>query len=144
MRKSIAVAAAVIALSAPASATDFGSGGYAFGQRAGQVVVFDYQPGVIVRAYWSPPWQGRHYFPVTGTIPQSGRHENLNAPRRHYRPAQSFYREWSASSVFELPVADFAQRVPLAAAPPALNGGAVVVPDAAPVPERFEHLPAEK
>ena len=98
MRKSIAVAAAVIALSAPASATDFGSGGYAFGQRAGQVVVFDYQPGVIVRAYWSPPWQGRHYFPVTGTIPQSGRHENLNAPRRHYRPAQSFYRRMSAEA----------------------------------------------
>ena len=144
MHKSIAVAAAVIALSAPASATDFGSDGYvAFGQRAGQVLIYDYQPGVVVRAYWAPPWQGRHYFPVTGTIPRVGRHENLNAPRRHYPPAPRFYREWWTSSVFELPVADFGRRVPLAAASPA-DAGAVVPPDNAPPQDRFEHLPAEK
>ena len=144
MRVSIAVAAAVIALSAPASATDLGSGTYAFGQRAGQIVVYDYQPGVIVRAYWTPPWQGRHYFPVTGNIPRAGRHENLNAPRRRYPPPRSFYREWATSSVFELPVADFAQRLPLAAASPA-EAGAVATPKAAPpVDERFDPLPAEK
>lgn len=118
MRLGTAIVAAICAVAAPATAADFGADGYAmFGQRAGQIVIYDYEPGVVVRAYWAPPWRNRHYFPVTGTIPDSGRHEDLNAPRRHYPPAQSYYREWWTSSVFELPAIDFAQPGPLAAAP---------------------------
>ena len=30
------------------------------------VIVFDYEPGVMVRTYWLPPWRNRHYFPRTG------------------------------------------------------------------------------
>ncbi|MGE4167671.1 MAG: hypothetical protein AB7E67_16950 [Xanthobacteraceae bacterium] len=146
MRKvvlSFAAAAAVVALSTPGSATDFGAGGYsALGQRAGQIVVYDFQPGVLVRPYWAPPWRNRHYFPVTGTIPDSGRHEDLNAPRRRYPPAQGYYREWSSSSVFELQVVDFAQGGPLAAGP-----GPVDEPPAEALPgqpeRRFEPLDPE-
>lgn len=137
MRKSIAVAAFLIALSAPASATDLGGGGYALGERAVQVVVYDYQPGVIVRPYWAPPWQNRRYFPVTGRIPESGRHENLNAPRRRHVPAQGYYREWSTSSVFQMPVADFSQMTPLAAAPSAVEPA---VPNSNAPQQRFEPI----
>lgn len=143
MRLGTAIVAAICAFAAPASAADFGSGGFAtFGQRAGQIVIYDDQPGVVVRAYWAPPWRNRHYFPVTGTVPDSGRHEDLAAPRRHYPPAQSFYREWWTSSVFELPAIDFAQPVPLAAAP----GPDEAVPSGPEprLPERrFDHLRPE-
>lgn len=140
MRLSFAIATAVLALSAPASATDFGAGGYAaYGERAGQIVIYDYYPGVRVRAYWRAPWRNRHYFPTTGIIPESGRHENLNAPRLRYEPARSYYREWSTSSVFELPVADFARSVLPTAAP--LAEFSEPVDPKSPQPRRFEPLP---
>jgi hypothetical protein len=68
--------------------------------RAGQFFVYDYQPGVEVRAYWARPWQNRHYFPFTGKKPKVGRRENLSAKRPAPKPAESFYREWSTVSLY--------------------------------------------
>ena len=65
------------------------------GQRAEQLVIYDDQPGVLVRAYWLAPWRHRHYFPATGKRPRIGRHENLIAPSRPSKPAQTFQRSWS-------------------------------------------------
>jgi hypothetical protein len=64
------------------------------GERAGPIVIFDDEPGVVVRPYWLPPWRNRHYFPMAGRRPRLGRHENL-AAHTAYRPAQDFYRQWS-------------------------------------------------
>jgi hypothetical protein len=62
---------------------------------AGQIVEWDFEPGVVVRAYWLPPYAGRHYFPASGTAPQVGRKENLESSVKP-EPAKSFYREWSS------------------------------------------------
>jgi hypothetical protein len=67
----------------------------AIGQRIGQMVIYDYQPGVVVRAYWQSPWRSRHYFPRTGEKPEVGRDEDLSAPRERSRPAETFTRSWS-------------------------------------------------
>jgi hypothetical protein len=68
---------------------------FGYGQRAGMLVVYDYQPGVLVRAYWSAPWHNHHYFPGTGQRPKLGRVENLNAHGAPLRPAKTFKRQWS-------------------------------------------------
>jgi hypothetical protein len=84
-----------------------GYGGFTYnavGRHAAPVWVLDDQPGVVVRAYWLAPWQGRHYYPVTGNRPRVGRLEKISATR-HYKPAASYYRYWSTSSAVlpELP-----------------------------------------
>ena len=61
---------------------------------AGQIVEWDFEPGVVVRAYWLPPYANRHYFPSSGTAPQLGRKENLESSVEP-KPAKTFYREWS-------------------------------------------------
>jgi hypothetical protein len=56
---------------AAANAADLtgGPGGYgdywSFGARMEPVIVYDFEPGVIVRSYWYPPLDNRHYFPRT-------------------------------------------------------------------------------
>jgi len=70
-----------------------------YAQRAGQVVIYDDQPGVFVRAYWSAPWRHQHYYPYTGKRPRIGRVENLSV-RRVVKPAESYHRFWSTSSAF--------------------------------------------
>jgi hypothetical protein len=65
---------------------------------AGQIIEWDFEPGVVVRAYWLPPYAGRHYFPTSGTAPQVGRKENLESSVKP-EPAKSFHREWSSSPV---------------------------------------------
>lgn len=71
------------------------SGGNAvFADRAEQFVIYDYEPGVYMRAYWSQPWGARRYYPVTGKRPRVGRQENLNEVG-NYQEAESYYREWS-------------------------------------------------
>ncbi|HET7803668.1 MAG TPA: hypothetical protein VFL53_05455 [Pseudolabrys sp.] len=106
----IAAIAVWAAGSAAASAADvsgggpvWGSGPYAYSPRIEPLIVYDYQPGVIVRSYWWSPWQNRHYFPKTGKRPKVGRLERVTA--RKSSPPQDFYRSWWASSVFapELP-----------------------------------------
>jgi len=111
MRAYAIAAIAVWALSsAAANAADVSAGGpaagygpYAYSPRIEPLIVYDYQPGVIVRSYWWSPWQNRHYFPKTGKRPKVGRLERVTA-RKSSAPLD-FYRSWSASSVFgpELP-----------------------------------------
>ena len=78
------------------------SAGYlsAISQRTAPLVVYDYQPGVVVRAYWEAPWRHRHYYPRTGERPEIGRDEDLSAPYESYTPAQTFKRSWSTTSNF--------------------------------------------
>lgn len=72
----------------------------AVGYRTGQIVVYDFQPGVVVRAYWSAPWRKRHYFPTTDGKPEIGRDEDLSATGGTPEPAETFQRSWSTSSAF--------------------------------------------
>ncbi len=73
---------------------------YPVGRPAGQIFLYDWEPGVVVRAYWLPPWRGHHYFPF-------GRDRfDVHRASAHWvrpRPAQDFFRIWSSSSVFEAP-----------------------------------------
>ena len=109
MRACAIAAIAVWAASSPAvSAADTSAGGtgyrpYAYSPRIEPLIVYDYQPGVIVRSYWWSPWQNRHYFPKTGKRPKVGRLEHVT--ERKSSPPRDFYRSWSVSSVFapELP-----------------------------------------
>ena len=75
-------------------------GGWALGVRAAPVVLFDYEPGVIVRSYWLSPWRHRHYFPLTGQRPAVGRREDLSATGAVPQPAETFYRAWSTTDLF--------------------------------------------
>ena len=90
-----------------ANAADFSPGrsvgeGYGvnspFGARIEPLIVWDSEPGVIVRAWWYAPWQNRYYFPKTGRRPKVGRLEHITA----HRPSKNedYYRFWSVSSVF--------------------------------------------
>jgi hypothetical protein len=105
MRARFAIAVLVVGVAGlgEASAADFVSGYSAGGVRAPQLLVYDNQPGIYVRAYWSAPWQDRHYYPFTGKKPKVGRHERLNAVRAVPEPAESYYREWSTLSLFPPP-----------------------------------------
>jgi hypothetical protein len=75
------------------------------GQRTIPRVFYDYDSGVVVRAYWLAPWRHRHYYPTTGEQPEIGRDEDLSAPSSPPEPPETFYRFWSTSSAFlpELP-----------------------------------------
>ena len=102
----VAAIAVLVAGSAPATAADVAAGGpvvgsspyAAYSPRIEPLIVYDYQPGVIVRSYWWAPWQNRHYFPKTGKRPKVGRLERMTA--RKGSPPADFYRSWSVSSVF--------------------------------------------
>jgi len=110
------------------------SAGYsAYGQRAAQLVIYDNQPGVFVRAYWRAPWRHHHYFPATGEQPGIGRNEDLSAPSDEMQPAKTFRRYWSNSSALDHELTR-ARALPLATQP---------VPNAEPAPPiaRFERNP---
>lgn len=85
---------AAIAADMPAGTGGYGDSG---GVMAGQIVVWDSQPGIVTRAYWLPPWRNRHYFPSNGEMPEIGRDEDLSQ-RSAPNQAQSFRRSWSATS----------------------------------------------
>jgi hypothetical protein len=70
------------------------------GQRTAPLVIYDYHPGVVVRAYWVAPWRHRHYYPATGEKPEIGRDEDLSATSSPSEPAETFYRSWSTTSAF--------------------------------------------
>jgi hypothetical protein len=75
---------------------DFALGGV----RAQPVLIYGYDPGVLVRTWWQPPWEYRHYFPTTGKRPRIGRRENLSLRSKPPAPAKSFYRAWSTNALF--------------------------------------------
>jgi hypothetical protein len=70
------------------------------GNHTGMQVVYDFEPGVNMRAYWLAPWRHRHYYPRTGEKPEIGRDEDLSAPSGPLEPAETFRRHWSNSSAF--------------------------------------------
>jgi hypothetical protein len=72
----------------------------ALGERVAPLVIYDYHPGVVVRAYWQAPWRHRHYYPRTGERPEIGRDEDLSAPYEPYEPAKTFRRHWSNAADF--------------------------------------------
>jgi len=93
----IAVASAADLSSAPGG--DLSPYYFAHGRRAGMLVIYDDQPGVVVRPYWRAPWQHRHYYPATGAPPKVGRHER-SARGGRYARAESYRRYWSNASAF--------------------------------------------
>jgi hypothetical protein len=69
--------------------------------RVTPLVIYDYQPGVTMRAYWLAPWRHHRYFPWTGKKPKLGRFEYFSVGTGHAAvPAESFYRVWSTSPAF--------------------------------------------
>jgi hypothetical protein len=66
--------------------------------------LYDYDPGVVVRAYWLPPWRDHHYFSF-------GRDRwdlrRTKAPVGRPKPAETYWRYWSndGSFIHELPTA---------------------------------------
>jgi len=74
--------------------------GWSFhGVRAGPVILYDVQPGVVTRTWFLSPWHHRHYFPATGEKPRIGRDEDFSV-RSDVQPAESFYRVWSTNDLF--------------------------------------------
>jgi len=65
------------------------------GHRVGPIVVYDYQPGVVVRAYWASPWRHRHYFPFGKQEVEDRPGDDDGAPA----PAESFERHWSTCDI---------------------------------------------
>jgi hypothetical protein len=63
-------------------------------------VIYDFQPGVVVRAYWASPWRHRHYFPF-GAEKIDVDVSDDGPPQ----PAETFQRSWSTcdACVRELP-----------------------------------------
>lgn len=96
MRVAFAVilAAAGLCCGSPVQAADLGAG-FAGVAHAGAVAVYDFEPGVVMRAYWVAPWGGRHYFPAGGPMPALGRDEHLPA-NPVIVPAKSYHRKWSS------------------------------------------------
>ena len=70
------------------------------GHRTAPLVIYQYEPGVVVRAYWLAPWRKRHYYPTTGEKPEVGRDEDLSATGSAPEPAETFQRYWSTSAAF--------------------------------------------
>jgi hypothetical protein len=98
----LGVVSGVAANAADFSAGSNVNGGFGvyspFVARIEPVIVYDFEPGVIVRSYWYPPWQNRHYFPKTGRRPKVGRLEHM--PPQRVWTAEEYFRFWSVSSVF--------------------------------------------
>ena len=65
------------------------------GHRVGPIVVYDFQPGVVVRAYWSSPWRHRHYFPFGAKQDADASPRDESPPQ----PAESFERSWSTCNM---------------------------------------------
>lgn len=93
----VASLGAATALAADIPGGSAGYGSYGEGVTAGQIVVWDVEPGVVVRPYWLPPWRNRHYFPSNGEMPEIGRDEDLSQ-RSAPQPAKTYRRSWSSSS----------------------------------------------
>jgi hypothetical protein len=111
MRAIAALGSTVVALgllgAAPARAADlgpiFGGGsGISGATRAAPIVIYDYQPGVMVRGYFRSPWRNRHYYPRGEQPPVLGRDEVIPGPDREMpEPAESYYRYWSTTIFVE-------------------------------------------
>jgi hypothetical protein len=90
-------AVGIVAGSAAAAAADFKVSTHydVTDPRAEPQLIYQYEPGVAMRAYWRSPWRNHHYFPRTGKRPATGRYERLSARRYPTRLAASYERYWS-------------------------------------------------
>jgi hypothetical protein len=99
MRILFAVAILVgIAAASQAGAADLGNGVDRYGppsadyyvgaDRAGALIVYDFEPGIVQRAYWLPPWRNRHYFPFHAE-------KVRQVPAGRPIPAEPYFRYWS-------------------------------------------------
>ena len=61
----------------------------------GKSVIYDWEPGVVVRAYWLPPWRDRHYFPFGHDRRIVQACMRLGCARGRHR---NFQRYWSNAS----------------------------------------------
>ena len=113
MRASIVIAASLVGLIAGAAcarAADLpvepygdGYGGYGVCCRAvyqpiPQVVIYDDEPGVVVRRWWLPPWRNRHYYPHGRTSLKrrsSVSRKRHRAARAELRPAPHYMHYWT-------------------------------------------------
>jgi len=105
MRVLAAIAILALSVTAAAAADFHGAAGGHFvanydpvGRPAGQLFLYDWEPGVVVRAYWLRPWRDHHYFPYG-----RDRFDRVRAHPARPHPAEPFYRYWGASSGFDLP-----------------------------------------
>jgi hypothetical protein len=73
------------------------------GWPAPPLLLYAWEPGVTMRAYWLPPWRDRHYFPHSKRMPRLGRREHLSARGRWLRPAPSYLRSWSNAPAYACP-----------------------------------------
>lgn len=98
----VVIAAAAIAFGiagVEAADLDLSRGYSATVNRSGMIVLYDYQPGVVVRAYWAAPWGNHRYYPATGEKPASGRDEDLSDLSNAPKQAETFQRSWSTCAV---------------------------------------------
>jgi hypothetical protein len=118
MRASIVIAASLIGLVAGAAcaraadlAVEPDDGGYdvccgvAY-DPVPQVVIYDDDPGVVVRRWWLPPWRNRHYYPhgrvsLKSRISHPGRRSRA-APRSGPR----YVRYWTNPQADVTPLID--------------------------------------
>jgi hypothetical protein len=72
------------------------------GHRVGPIIVYDFEPGIVVRAYWASPWRHHHYFPFGAKRDADNAPNDAGPPQ----PAESFERSWSTCNMcgHELPV----------------------------------------
>jgi hypothetical protein len=101
----ILFALVLLSVASVARAADLpvGSLGGQFGdsERSEMVWLYDNQPGVVVRPYWSAPWHNHHYFPYTGIRPRVGRLENLSAISHPSKPPQTYRHTWTNNWAIE-------------------------------------------
>jgi hypothetical protein len=119
MRRALAIATIIsgVAGSGAADAADLwrGGSGDSIGVRAPRVYIYDSEPGVYVRAYWTQPWENRRYFPFTGKKPKIGRVEKVADARPG--PGEYYYREWSTTTFPAVERQTVVVREPTQAAP---------------------------
>jgi hypothetical protein len=117
------IAAALSLTCAPARAADLGGNGAGgwVAVHSAPFVTYDFEPGIVARAYWLEPWAGRHYFPSGGKLPVLGRREEIKPASATSK--RNFYREWSSFPV------DTIKQPPLI-----LNQQQQYFPQAAPAP----------
>jgi len=99
MRVLLALALLVFGITAARPADlpgERGIGQYSYravtGNRAAQSVIYQYEAGVLVRAYWQAPWRHRHYFPTTGERPGLPARPILDPPSKDACPPGSLAR----------------------------------------------------
>jgi hypothetical protein len=103
MRAAFAIAVLVFGIAVFGGAGADNAQAGSLGTRVAPIVIYDYQPGVRVRAYWLAPWRHRHYYPTTDKA-QRDRDDDLpDDTRQAPVPAESFHREWSTSSAVSVP-----------------------------------------